>query len=334
MRAYHCLLWFVLALSSAGSAHAEELEAAKDRARAEFVAGAELAQGMRWGEALARFERSAQLHAHAGTTYNIGVCLRALGQFTRAQRAFQRALAEHTESGDSPLPPHMLRDTQAFLEEISSLLARLDVELVPASARITLDGRPLTRTGSEGGRPVLTAGLAASGRGTSPPASRFVLISDPGSHVMLISRRGYADVVRRIDLAPGSRRRLELVLERLPGELAVSADRAGAVVSVDGLDVGVAPVSLTRPPGRHRVVVRKPDFVTYSTLATLRAGELVRLDAELEPKPVALTERWWFWAGIGAAVVGIGVGTYYLTRPDPERPAVSGGSLGWAVEVP
>jgi hypothetical protein len=329
----HFLLWFSLVLAGARSVHADP-EPAKERARAEFVAGAELAQGMRWGDALARFERSAQLHPHAGTTYNIGVCLRALGQFTRAEQAFRRALAEHAQGDQSALPPHMVRDTQGFLDEIGSLLARVDVVLEPASARIAFDGRPLTSTGSDGGQPVLTAGLAAPGRGTRPPGSRFVIVSDPGSHVLLISRKGYADVVRRLDLAPGSRSRIELVLHRLPGELEVSAKPAGAVVSVDGLDVGVAPVSLTRPAGRHRVVVRKPDFVTYSTLATLRSGELVRLDAELEREPVALTERWWFWAGIGAAVIGIGVGTYYATRPDPERPAVSGGSLGWAVEVP
>jgi hypothetical protein len=47
-----------------------------------------------------------------------------------------------------------------------------------------------------------------------------------------------------------------------------------------------------------------------------------------------LTGKWWFWTAVGAVVVGSAVGTYYATRPDPERPPVDGGGLGWSVRVP
>ena len=36
----------------------------------------------------------------------------------------------------------------------------------------------------------------------------------------------------------------------------------------------------------------------------------------------------------GAVVVGTVLTTYALTRPDPTRPPVDGGGLGWAVRVP
>ena len=329
-------LWLGFALAglvASATARADD-EDAKTRARAEFAAAAELAQGMRWGEALSRFEASARLHPHPGTTYNVGVCLRALGQFTRAERAFRKALSEHRPGTESALPDHMLADTRGFLDEIGRVLARIEVELSPAEVRIAFDGRPLARTGTDSGRPLLTAGLLPPGGGSLAPASRFVIVADPGTHVLVLSRKGWADVVRRIDLAPGTTTRLDLALERLPGEIAIASRPAGGVVSVDGLDVGVAPISIARPAGPHRVVVRKPDHVPYSTVATLAPGERVELDAELEKREVALTERWWFWAGLGAAVVGIGVGTYYATRPDPERPAVPGGNLGWSVKAP
>lgn len=328
------LLFAVVLSSLVATSAASADDAARSSARVEFLAGTELAQSMRWGEALGRFEASARLHPHPGTTYNIGVCHRALGHFTRADRAFKRALAQHEPNTDAALPDHMLADTRAFLDEIARLLARIEVVLTPAGGRVSLDGRPLAPTGNDRGRPVLTAGIEPPGAGRSAPAQRFVIIADPGTHVLLIARKGYADVVRRIDLAPGARDKLSLELERLPGKLAISANQPGAVVSVDGLDVGIAPVVLERPAGPHRVIVRKPSFVTYSTTATLSAGERTALDAELEKEPVALTERWWFWAGLGAAVVGIGVGTYFATRPEPERPEVPRGNLGWAVEVP
>jgi hypothetical protein len=315
------------------STHADD-EPAKARARSEFARGSELAQQMRWGEALSRFEASARLHPDPGTTYNIGVCHRALGHFTRAERAFRKALSEHRPDGPLSLPEHMLNDTRGFLDEIGRVLARIEVELSPATARITLDGRPLEKAGSESGRPLLLAGLLPVGPGRPAPASRFVIVADPGTHVLLIARKGYTDIMRRIDLGPGARERLKLELAHLPGELEIASNQPGSAVSVDGLDVGVAPVFLKRPAGPHRVVVRKPSFVSYSTVATVAAGEHVRLDAELAQKPVLLTERWWFWAGLSAVVVGIGVGTYYATRPDPERPAVPSGSLGWTAEVP
>jgi PEGA domain len=49
--------------------------------------------------------------------------------------------------------------------------------------------------------------------------------------------------------APGDATALELDLDRLPATLRISASRAGAVVSVDGIDVGAAPLDLSRPAG-------------------------------------------------------------------------------------
>jgi hypothetical protein len=303
------------------------------RARAEFLAGAELASKMLWGEALARFERSAELNSHAGTTYNIGVCHRALGHYTRAEAAFRRALAQNEAAGGTELAESLRNNIDGFLREIERGIGIVTVTLDPPTASLAVDGRPL-EVRSNGKRPVLVGGTQPPGPGTSPPASRFAVRLDPGAHVFMIRRKGFSDAIVRHEVKPGSRTKLELVLERLPGTLHVKASEEDAAVSVDGIDVGVVPVTLLRPAGAYEVLVQKEGFEPYRTDVSLRAAERIDLMAPLEPEHIGLHERWWFWAALGTAVASTVVVTYFVTRPGPERPPLDGGGLGWTIRVP
>ncbi len=296
-------------------------------ARTAFVAGAKLAADLRWREALERFEASAKLRSHPGTTYNIAICQRALGQYTRARVSFEQVLEQaEVQSLDASL----LEDTRAILAELKRVLAQIQLTLSPKSAKLSIDGRPLSKSG-EG---KFVAGLREPGQPESPSVSTLSITLDPGPHLLLISRKGYADYVKRVNLRPGGKLRVKLELSKLPASLRVQANRQRAAVSVDGVDVGTAPISLTRPAGTYRVEVQRAGFQPYVTDTRLRSGEQVTLRAVLDPEGVALSERWWFWAGIGVLAVGVGVTTYALTRPEPDRPPLNGGSLGWTVEVP
>lgn len=302
-------------------------ETPEAKAREAFIAGAKLAADLRWREALERFEASAALRPHPGTTYNIAICQRALGQYTRARESFQQVLEQ---AKSQPLDANLLEDTRAILGELKRVLAEVHIELTPKSAKLSIDGRPLSKTGS--GR--FVAGLRDPAPPEAPGESDLRVTLDPGPHLLLISRRGYADYVKRLNVRPASRTSLRLELSRLPASLRIQANRKRAAVSIDGIDVGTAPISLSRPAGSYRVEVQREGFQPYVTDARLRSGEEVTLRAVLDPETVALSERWWFWAGIGVLAVGVGVTTYALTRPDPERPPLDGGSLGWTVEVP
>ncbi len=331
---------FALVLSASAIVHAEsELRAEQDppevvQAREAFVDGARLASDMRWGDALERFEVSARLRPHAGTSYNIGICQRALRQYVRARQSFRRALAQNEAEDGGALAASMVTDVKAFLEEIDRVIASLDVTIEPASASVMVDGRPLERGAIRDGWVTMLAGTRPPGIGEPVPSGRFRLVLDPGPHVLVISREGFVDIVHRVAVNPSSREALPLVLERLPGTLRIESNELRAVVTVDDLDVGIAPVTLKRPPGRYHVVVRKKGFVTYDTHADLEAGERVDLRAVLSLEEMGLTQRWWFWTAVGAVVVGTAAGTYYATRPEPERPPLDGGGLGWTVRVP
>lgn len=326
------MLLFAVALATE-PALADDPSPALVEAREAFTRGADLAKDAQWSAALASFERSAKLRPHAWTTYNIGVCERALGRYTRAQRTFARALDENRPGSD--LPETTVDDVRRFQAEIDGLVARLDVTLDPADAAIAVDGAPLERRlAAPDARPVLVAGTLPAGPGKAPPAARFQLVLDPGSHVLMVTRDGFASAAQTEVARPGERRTLEIKVDRMPATVAVAASERDAVVTIDGLDVGTTPVTLQRPAGVHHVIVRKPGFDPYEIDATVKAGQRLEIAATLKlHKPSVLT-RWWFWTAAGAVVAGTVLTTYALTRPDPTRPPVDGGGLGWAVRVP
>ncbi len=322
----------VLGVALCASAHVraepQPVDGAVEQARALFRAGSELAADARWNEALAEFERSASLRPHAATSYNIGICQRALGRTTRAQQTFARALAE---GAGGELAPSIIADIEGYLKETDAAVVRVQVRLKPADATISVDGAPLEVVST---RPaLLRAGTAQPGRGKRPPADRFALTLDPGTHVFVLSRPGFADVIVKHAFKSGERRTLDLALEKLPSTLHVTSTEPRSAVSIDGVDVGLAPVELTRPAGRYRIAVRKQGFLPYEVGAAARAGERVEVPARLQRDEPALTQRWWFWTAAGVVVAGVALGTYAATRPEPDRPAVDGGGLGWAIRA-
>lgn len=353
-------------LATAPVVHADELS--KDQARAQFASGSELVKAAKWSEALAAFERSFALVPHPVTLFNIGACERALGSYARARRTLLRARDLDRTSSIGTLPASARGDIVAFLSEITAILVKVTVRLDPPTATIAVDGRPLevtaeategppaldspgaatARTADAGpdaasdatpddadrDLPTLTAGLAAPGPGRAPASAAFRLEVDPGTHVIVLSRPGFRDVVRRETFARGEPRALDLVLARLDGALDVRSDREGSVVSVDGVDVGLAPVAVRRPAGRYHVAVRKSGFVPFETDAVLEPGGRVELSAPMPPEKTPLTKTWWFWTAAGSVVVLATATTYFVTRPDPERPAANGGGLGWVLRAP
>jgi hypothetical protein len=305
----------------------------REEARELFATGADLVKAAKWSEALSAFERSFALVPHPVTLFNIGACERALGSNARARRTLTRTLALDREGSSGALPESARSDVAAFLAEIAAILVTVDVHLDPPSATIAVDGRPLEQTAA-GAVPTLTAGLAAPGPGQAPPSADFRLELDPGAHVLVLSRPGFEDVVRRETFAKGRAASLDLVLARLDGALEVRADRAGSAVAVDGVDVGAAPITVRRPAGRYHVAVRKAGYVTFETDAVLEPGGRIDLSAPLAPEKTPLTRTWWFWTVAGSVVALATVSTYFLTRPDPQRPTANGGGLGWVLRTP
>jgi len=330
-----CALVVAVVTSAAVAGAAEKGEPPSERvlqARKEFVSATEHVTNARWGEALAAFERSAALRPHAITTYNIGACERALGRYTRARRTLQRALEADAAAGKRELPPSFAEESNRWLAEIETILVRATVTLTPPDAVVLVDGAPLAKEGKDEGAYV--AGLPPSERDSKTPGARFLVTVDPGVHLVSISRPGFGNAVVTRTFTPGTKPDLALDLQSLPATIHIAANRPDAVVSVDGLDTGVAPVNLLRPAGSYKVAVRKSGYVPYFTTIKVGPGEQPSLQASLEAETKPLYTKFWFWATAVTVVAGAAVATYFIARPEAERPAPDGGGLGWVVPVP
>ena len=317
----------VAASALAPNARAQD---ATDRAREEFVTGSERVKQSQWAEALAAYERSAKLRAHAVTTFNIGFCQRALGQYTRARQTFQESLAAHARAPE--LSDSLVQEANGYLVEIERLLVRARVNLAPQEAKVTVDGRPLLVV--PGATPTLVAGVRAPGDGETPPAPRFQLVLDPGAHVIVIRRKGFADAVVNQSFAPGSQPALESGDRSPAGHAGDRLQRGARGRRARRHRRGAAPLALSRPAGAYRVVVRKPDFVPVRGADRAPAGRDhaaargSQARVALGPHALVVLER---RRGDRRRR-----GRRHLRgdAPGPERPAVNSGGLGWAVEVP
>jgi hypothetical protein len=296
------------------------------QAREAFQQGIARVRDAAWGEALEAFERSAALRPHAVTTSNIAACYRAMARYTRARAAFREALSRHAQTGE--LPAHLVSDGKRYLDEIEALLARVDLMISPADARVLVDGAPLERDGDH-----LVAGTRSAGPGEKLPKATMEVLLDPGAHVILVQHKGYDDAVVNRTFAAGADDRIRITLARQKALLEITADQPDATVRLNGKLVGTAPIVVRRAAGRYEVVVSAEGFEPYTTEVELTSGEQLALRATLLEESPSVLEQWWFWTAAGVVVTGAVIGTYFATRPEPTRPALDGGGLGWIVPI-
>jgi hypothetical protein len=306
-------------------------EDAKTESRRLFAEGVDGVKRLQYGDALVRFEKAYALYPFAVTSLNIGICERALGHYVRARIAFVRALSEHEAAGGTALSQSSVEDARAFLKEIDGLLSKTKVSIRPAEATIAVDGRPLSSMDLSGSA-VQAAGVAPAGPGQVAPSGNFDLVLDPGSHVFVVSRKGFSDAVVNRVMKPGDNGELLLELATLPATIRVSSAVKGAIVKVGKSDVGPTPVDVLRPAGTYPLVVQKEGFVDYETSLSVKAGEEAKIDAVLVETKMNVAEQWWFWTSIAAAAGTVGLVTYFATRPEPDPAPYNGGTSGWVAQ--
>lgn len=300
------------------------------QARKLFLQGVDLVKAAQWAGALAAFEKSEAIKPHATTTFNIAACERAMGRYTRARLHLASALSRNRDN-PGELAPSLEQEAEGLMHQIDGILARVDIQLDPRSAAISVDGSPLHAVQRAKGT-VYVAGIEKPGRGRVLGPAKFRAELDPGAHVITLSRKGYTDAVVNRVFAPGSTTALPLVLARLPATLDISSNVRGALVTVNHRDLGPVPVTVRRLAGTYRVVVSKEGYEPYEAQVLVHAGEHSNLRARLVEEKIPITKRWWFWTGAAVVVAGGAAATYALTRPAPSPPPYDGGTTGWVVK--
>lgn len=232
---------------------------------------------LRYADALDAYSASYELDRNPALLYNLGRALQALGRYPEA---FAKLEAFSTAA-----PPELKRKVPKLaelIEDVRIRVSRLMVTSNVAGARVHVRKREL---------------------GPTPLVGPISL--NAGNAVIEVSAEGYLPYRRIVRLPPGGEYALHVeLLERdRSGILLVATNVRGARVFVDGKLVGMAPTETIVSPGTHRVSATHAGYHDAQSTAVLRAGERKSFVVELEAT-VPITQRWWFWTGVGAVVAG------------------------------
>jgi len=106
----------------------------------------------------------------------------------------------------------------------------------------------------------------------------------PGQHTITVSKPGYTNDTRPVEIASGSKTSLVIHLTQLTATLSVSSSPAGAGIFIDGRDVGkMTPAQVSVDKGQHVVLIRKPGFIDETASPQFVLGQTVSLSPVLRP---------------------------------------------------
>ncbi len=272
--------------SSAGSLEHERAEKLKSE-------GDDAMQRLAYDQALELYNKSFQIEPSPALYYNRGRALQALARFPEALEQFEAF------ERDAPV------ELKARVPKLGELIAGVKRRVSTLTVHCNVNGARVS--------------VRRRGQGKTPLDP---LRLNAGSAIVEVTADGYHSFSKTVTLPGGGALELDAKLysKKTTGVLQVSSPVAGAIVLVDGRRVGSVPAQVMLRAGNHEVVVRKEGYDDAETQAVIDVGRTNRLDVPLD-QPPAITERWWFWTGVGVVVVGGAVLTAALLT---EGPADSG----------
>jgi hypothetical protein len=182
----------------------------------------------------------------------------------------------------------VLQKTRALSVTLEPMLGALRVETEPPGAAVKLE---------QGGEAL----------GVTPLDTRAPV----GTVRVVVTLEGHVEQVRSVEVRDGETVTLRLELVRAASTVAVltvNAEPPGAHVSLDGKELGVAPLSITGlSPGAAHIAVSAPSREAWSQPIVLEPGGATRVEVKLVD-PSALRWKGWRFVGYAGAVLALGGG--------------------------
>jgi hypothetical protein len=303
MSSIRLLIWFVAASSAApgvfavppaasevtpapAPALADELSGS---AKEDYLLGRALYDDGDFAGALVKFERAFDTSKHPLLLWNMAACEKALRHYGRVMQLLERYEAE----AGSRLDSDELARLRSLRSTVRSLVSSVRIRANVSGATVSIDGKPV---------------------GTTPLAEP--LLVDIGTHVVTIRQRGYRDYTSSRVFTGNQDVAIDAVLEKqsTTARLVVVAKGAQTIRVDQRLTTG-SRFQGELEAGTHSVVAEGPDKVPFSSEVVLRAGESRTLDVRLKEEARGIPLG--VWLGGGALIAaGLGVGAYFLFRPD------------------
>ncbi len=270
-----------VALVLAGFAREAAAGEPAGEAQTSFDKGVGMYKDGDWAGALAEFLAAYKAKPHYSVLYNIAQCHAMLEQNAEAMDTYEKYMEEGADFMSADRRELVLSE----IERLEGLLSPVTLDVKPEGAFVMVDGK--------------VVGKAPIGE---------VVWLDPGEHAFMVQKDGWKTISRTHLLKRGESVTLDFALEEVktPGKIAVDSKVAGAVVAVDGIEVGPAPWKGEVEAGTHVVKVTAPGGKTDSTEVEVGNGETVKIVLDPlaptdAPKIVAAKEK---GKKIGAAPFG------------------------------
>lgn len=241
-------------------------------ARRHFKNGIKLYQDANYRGALAEFEAAYAEKPGPGSLQNVALTLKALFRYAEAADALRLLLERHGEE----LSASEREAVQAAIIELGDLVGTLELEVQPANATLTVNGKEVS--------------IVESARG---------LLLSVGEHTVIVEAPGHERLVQVVRMASQQRLKMPIRLRPTAGFLEIVATDSKAAIAVDGEPVAyqewTGPVT---PNVEHTVQVYRDGFEPFEKTVRVAVGQTVRVagmlgaetgDAVDDPRPLPST---------------------------------------------
>ncbi len=234
-------------------------------ARRHFKTGTKLYRDGNYGGALAEFEEAYRLKPGVGSLQNVALSQKGLFRYSEAATTLEQLLERH----GADLNDGERKAVEEALTELRGLIATIRLRVVPAHARVVLDGRQLS-----------AADLAAP------------LVLNVGEHTLSADAAGYTADKRVLRVAGGQRDvAVDFELRCSAGFVQVTSNDPTAYIAIDGLPKARrAYTGPVEPDADHLLQVYREGVETFEQTFQVGVCKTVKLHAELEGLETAPAE--------------------------------------------
>ncbi|MFT3699793.1 MAG: TonB-dependent receptor [Kofleriaceae bacterium] len=225
-----------------------------DEADLQFQIGAEAYKKGDFTTALEHFLASNRLVPNRNVMFNVARAYEQLAKYPEAYRYYVDASRGETDAGT-------LKAIETALERIGPKVAAVDVVVQPQGATVYIDRKDLGSVG------------------TSP--ARLGLAS--GKYKIIVEATGYEPWETTVDVAVGSKTKVEHELERILGTMDIGG-LAGTEIRLDDENAPIAcvtPCKLDVPPGTHVLYFRARGAAIAPRPVVVEGKQLVKITPEL-----------------------------------------------------
>lgn len=228
---------------------------AKLESRHHFQSGINLYEDRNYTAALAEFEAAFRQYPSASALQNVALCQKQLYRYSEARESLARLLRDHALE----LNATERAAVDNAVAELSSLIGSVRLSVLPADAKLLLDGRSI-----------------------SPEDLRGPIVLDVGEHRVTADAPGFAPIAQNFLIAGGHTEvPIRLVLTETSGRVTVTAPDPQTAIAIDGRPVAFAEWSGRLEPGRHFVQVYREGYEPFEEEIDVEVGSTRRVTGVL-----------------------------------------------------